>query len=109
MLLWLCLLLGGHSGRFAHRTLDGPDYRPWRNGVWVGAVVAAVALQLLFGLIGLGAQGALRSLALAPWFVYLVGLGALLLAHVVDSVVKRHDRRGFERRNKYLYLEFTTM
>jgi len=41
-------------------------------------------------------------------YAHLVGAGMVLLASIVDWLVKRHDRRSFERWNKMMYLEFTT-
>jgi hypothetical protein len=38
----------------------------------------------------------------------LVGVGILVVASFVDWLVKRHERRDFERWNKRVYLEFTT-
>ena len=50
----------------------------------------------------------LHALSLTPWYVWLLAFGSLLLANLVDSLVKRHDRKGFEKRNRYMHLEFTT-
>ena len=109
LLLWLVTLLIMHSGKFAYRTLDGTEYEPRRNNsAWVASAAVVAALQLAFTVAGLGWRVSLRAFALTPWYIYLLALGALLAANVVDSLVKQHDRKGFERRNRRLYLEFTT-
>ncbi|KAL1530908.1 hypothetical protein AB1Y20_001799 [Prymnesium parvum] len=107
--LWIVVLLILHSAKFAHRTLDGSDYDPRRNNsAWVVASITVAALQTVHCMISLGSNTFFEALALTPWYVYLIALLSLLSANVIDSLVKKHDRKRFERRNRSLYLEFTT-
>ena len=106
--LWLWLLLVLHSRGFAHRTLGGSAYRPLANGVWLAAAVITCGLQVCAAIVPLGPRALVHSLATTPWYAYVLGLGTLLCANLVDGMIKRHDRRDFERTNKRMYLEFTT-
>lgn len=73
-----------------------------------GSSLCAQFPQIAQGAIWLGPRRYLHALLLIPWYVYLLALASLLSAAIVDSLVKRHDRKWFERRNRRLYLEFTT-
>ena len=108
LLLCVVLLLALHAANFAHRTLNGSDGRhPDRGACVVCAGVMAV-VQAAVATVVLGPSLLLHALYATPWYVFVLGGGVALLAHVVDSVVKRHDRKTFERTNKRMYLEFTT-
>ena len=48
------------------------------------------------------------AVSATPWYVNMLGVCTLLVASLVDTLVKRNDRKGFERRNRRMYLEFTT-
>ena len=105
---WATLLLAAHSASFAHRTLNDSQYSPFANRLWVRAAALAFGLESVAVFVQLGPARIPAILGQIPWYGHLVGVGMMLLAGIVDWIVKRHDRRAFERTNKGMYLEFTT-
>ena len=90
------------------RTLNDSQYSPFANRLWVRAAALAFGLESVAVFVQLGPARIPAILGQIPWYVHLVGVGMMLLAGTVDWIVKRHDRRAFERTNKGMYLEFTT-
>ncbi|KAI9090541.1 hypothetical protein DFS34DRAFT_653986 [Phlyctochytrium arcticum] len=98
------------SATFLHRTQSIRKFRPYRNKVWLLACVVCLSLQTVFTALSLGAPPSHPyKLSVLPWWMYLT---AFVLAPPVcvsvQEIVKKHDKREWEKFQKRSKLEFNT-
>ncbi|RUS17997.1 hypothetical protein BC937DRAFT_89258 [Endogone sp. FLAS-F59071] len=100
------------SGTFMHRTLSVRKYIPFRNRVWVAAVIFRfvyrfdIVLQFVFCVLSLFSGP--YSFSRLPWYVYLLALIWPIVFLPVQELAKMHDNKEYTRFQKRSKLEFST-
>ena len=101
--LLLCIIIP--SATFVHRTLPLLDESPWRkNHIWVYALFAALFITVAY-VASILEKG---SLALLPWYFYVLAFAMPFLCLAWNEFVKRSERTVVDRAEKLRRLQFET-
>ncbi|RIA86124.1 hypothetical protein C1645_829742 [Glomus cerebriforme] len=102
--VWYIIIL---SSTFVHRTLSLRRFIPFKNRVWILAVIISLLLQIIFTTTSL-VLGPLLLFKRLPYYIYLVGFLSPILFIPIQELVKLHDKKEYIRFQKRSKLEFNT-
>ncbi|PKK76448.1 calcium ATPase [Rhizophagus irregularis] len=102
--VWYMIIL---SSTFIHRTLSLKRFIPFKNRVWIFAIIISLLLQIIFTTISL-VLGPLSLLKNLPYYIYLIGFLSPILFIPIQELVKMHDKKEYNRFQKRSKLEFNT-
>ena len=101
--LLLCIAIP--SATFVHRTLPLIEEAPWRkNCLWACAVIVALLITAAYVALTLE-KG---SLAVLPWYFYILAFMMPFICLVWNEFVKRSERTVLDRAEKLRRLQFET-
>ncbi|GBB83760.1 hypothetical protein RclHR1_10430003 [Rhizophagus clarus] len=102
--VWNIIIL---SSTFVHRTLSIKRFIPFKNKIWIFAIIISLLLQIVFTTISLILDPFLLFKNL-PYYIYIIGFILPILFIPIQELVKMHDKKEYVRFQKRSKLEFNT-
>ncbi|KAJ3415516.1 hypothetical protein HDV05_004718 [Chytridiales sp. JEL 0842] len=106
MLFTYILFMVPISSTFLYRTRSFIAIPPWKNKLWVYTSLLSVGLQVSFSAVSL--RGCPYYLSDLPWYIYFVAAFVVAIIIPIQELVKAHDRKEWDRFQKFAKLQFNT-